>query len=103
MTRIASKPVTQRQPTFRDLGYRKSARGRVCDVEGCSATETVVLAHMRVGNEGGMGLKPDDRLSAFLCVTHHQQQESARGYDWWAENILKVLMRERYEIWRREQ
>lgn len=99
MPRIApTTPVQQRQPRFRDPAYLKSANGRECDV--CRAVGTTVFAHMRAGNEGGMGLKPSDMLGSFLCFDCHTEQESQPGLEWWGENVLKPLMIERYGKWR---
>lgn len=100
MTKITpQKPPTARLRTYRDRKWLDSAKGRVCDVESCLDTDTVVFAHMRRGSEGGMGLKPSDYLGAWLCHQHHMEQEAQPGFDWWARNILKVLMRERYTKW----
>lgn len=102
MTRISpSKPSGQRQPVFKSPGYLKSANGRSCDC--CGSMGTTVFAHMRAGNEGGTGLKPADYLGAFLCGNCHHDQESNPGYLWWAENVLKPLMKERYANWEKEQ
>lgn len=98
MTLIApSQPPSQRRPAFRSPKYLKSANGRPCDV--CGSVGTTVFAHMRVGNEGGMGLKPSDKLGAFLCHTCHMWQEAVPGYEWWAGVLLKALMHGRYKAW----
>lgn len=98
MSRIEPResPV-QRVKTFRDPAYLKSAKGRSCDV--CGSVGTTVFAHMRVGNEGGMGLKPSDRLGAFLCSACHAFQEAHPGYEWWGEYLLKTWMINRHDQW----
>ncbi len=100
MTRVPTTPVSQREPVLRDRKYLDSAWSHSCDVEGCPNTETVIFAHMRVGNEGGMGLKPPDWCGAWLCHSHHMEQEANPGYDWWARCVLKTLMKRRYEEWK---
>jgi hypothetical protein len=103
MTRIVPQEgPSQRVKVFRDSKWLKSAKGRFCDVTGCLETETVVFAHMRVGNEGGMGLKPADYLGAFLCHHHHADQEAHPGFEWWSEFVLKSLMEERHSRWRKQ-
>ena len=60
---------------------------------------TTVAAHVRAGHEGGVGLKPSDDLTVFLCFQCHMEQESQPGAEWWFENIFKPWLKERYLRW----
>ena len=96
---------------IRDPAYRKSAKGRVCDVPGCHDTETVVLAHIRMPENCGMGLKPDDCDSLFLCHIHHDEMDRRRGTidetmsrdAWIVRNIVLPQRREKYRLWKAER
>ena len=54
------------------MNLRQQANGQTCVVCG-SSNGTVVLHHIRVGGNGGMGLKPPD---------HHGIEVCARCHDW---------------------
>lgn len=82
-----------------DKAYRLFMSKQPCIA--CGATDgTVVGAHLRWGNEGGMGLKPSDELMASLCRKCHADQEASPGPEWWCEHVLKPMMRNNYQIWR---
>lgn len=83
---------------IRDRKYLDRARDAEC--EACGSDYGVVSAHVRDGNEGGMGLKPSDDLTVCLCYYCHAQQESNRGSDWWFERVFKQILRKRYEEWK---
>jgi hypothetical protein len=57
------------------MNLRKQAKGRDCTVRLPSIcnhnSETVVLAHIRMPNISGMGLKADDLLGAWACSACH--------------------------------
>ena len=44
-----------------------------CSVPGC-ATLPVECAHIRIGTDGGIALKPSDRWIISLCAGHHGEQ-----------------------------
>lgn len=53
---------------------RREARGRDCQVRlACCNhnSETVVLAHYRLGGISGMGIKPPDLIGAWCCAACH--------------------------------
>lgn len=82
---------------------RKFARGRpclvriphVCDGGG----ETAVLAHIRRGGIGGMGLKPPDLCAVHACARCHDVIDGRAEWPVWAEDddresmILNALLR----------
>lgn len=98
-------PKTER---LRDPAYRKSAQGRQCDVPGCHDTETVVLAHISIAGNSGMGIKPPDDESLFLCAKHHDEFDGRRDYEdartrdghrWIVRNIVIPQRRAAYRKW----
>lgn len=97
-----------------DHAYRKSAQGRECDVPGCHDQETVVLAHIRLPENCGTGLKPPDDESLFLCRTHHDELDRRVGGIslaadcmsaalWIVRNIVIPLRKENYRLWKAER
>lgn len=57
------------------MNLRDRARGQPCYArfQGiCNGNnETVVLAHLRIGGVGGMGLKPSDNVAMPCCAACH--------------------------------
>ena len=83
---------------IRDRKYLNSIHGQEC--WSCGKAESVG-AHIRVGNEGGTGLKPSDDLVVPLCNDCHMDQEANPGPMWWVENVLKPIARDRFEQWQK--
>jgi len=82
-----------------DKAYRKHLSMLPCAV--CGAEDgTVVGAHIRAGNEGGMSLKPSDDLQEPLCHKCHADQEANPGPEWWFENTYKPKLRDNYRYWK---
>jgi hypothetical protein len=82
-------------PRLRDPSWLKHVRKQTCwncGTLGCDA------AHIRWGQEGGMGLKPPDDLVVPLCRHCHMDQESHPGPEWWAK-MVKNLARMSYNRW----
>lgn len=86
---------------IRDAAYRKSAQGRVCMVEGCHDHETVVLCHIATASNSGMGMKPPDDESVFMCAEHHAAMDLFPGQraEWILANLYLPIRRAAYEIW----
>lgn len=53
--------------------HRAWIRRHHCSVPGCQST-LIECAHVRVGTDGGTGLKPSDRWTVSLCRSHHSEQ-----------------------------
>jgi hypothetical protein len=53
--------------------HRAWVRRHRCSVPGCEA-RTIECAHVRVGTDGGQGLKPSDGWTISLCRDHHAEQ-----------------------------
>ena len=88
--------LISKSPRVEDEKYRQSFRGRACEACGIQ-DETIIPAHVRKGQEGGTGYKPDDALIVALCFKCHADQEAHPGYEWWCEKIFKRWLRNRYE------
>ena len=52
------------------MNLRKRAKGRACNIRG-STSESVVLAHLRVGGNAGIGIKPPDHHALHACYECH--------------------------------
>jgi hypothetical protein len=50
----------------------------------CSATPCEA-AHVRIGTDGGMGLKPSDKFTVPLCATHHRLQHDQGERTFWRD------------------
>ena len=92
----------QKQHHVKDNSYRKSFKDQPCLA--CGAEDgTVIGAHMRWNEFSGMGRKPSDDLIAALCASCHADQESQPGPEWWCQNVLKEMLREKYQKWKRSK
>ena len=95
--RHSPKPKRERSPS-----YLKSAVDEPCWVCG-KRDGTIVFAHKRRGQTGGIGLKPPDWCGGFLCATHHAMEHDGSANSAWVwDKVGEYLMRERYEMWRTE-
>ena len=54
-------------------GHLQYVRGFGCSVPRCENRD-IEAAHVRVGTDGGTGIKPSDRYVIPLCRTHHEFQ-----------------------------
>ena len=56
----------------------------------------IECAHVRMGTDGGMGLKPSDRWTISLCHDHHveQHQIGERAFEERYDLSMKGLARE---------
>lgn len=67
-----------KDPAFRSKRLREAARGQAC--VRCSAQDgTVVLAHLPMADEFGMGYKTHDWLGAHLCRACHDYVDGPEG------------------------
>jgi transcription elongation factor Elf1 len=58
----------------RSPAHRAWVRGFACCA--CGSTTAVECAHVRVGTDGGMGMKPSDRWCISLCKDCHARQHA---------------------------
>lgn len=56
----------------RSPAHRKWVRGHACC--GCGSATAIECAHVRVGTDGGMGIKPGDKWTISLCKDCHSRQ-----------------------------
>lgn len=54
-------------------GHRAWVRRHACSVRGCSR-DPIECAHVRIGTDAGIGIKPSDRWTISLCAFHHREQ-----------------------------
>lgn len=62
----------------------------------CGTKENVQACHIRIGGNGGMGLKPDDSLTIPMCHLHHTCQHNKGELSFWGDiekpkNLAKFL------------
>ena len=71
--RIAKKP--RREAQVRCPAHRAWVRSHTCSISGCDG-RPIECAHVRIGTDGGTGLKPGDGFCLSLCSTHHRESHS---------------------------
>jgi hypothetical protein len=67
------------EPQIRSQSHMAWVRGHECAVAGTvgmSCSDRIEAAHVRVGTDGGMGVKPGDNWVLPLCSAHHAQQHA---------------------------
>lgn len=70
-------PRIKRDSGKKDAGKRSPAhrswvRGHACCA--CGSQTAIECAHVRVGTDGGTGIKPSDRWTVSLCRDCHMEQ-----------------------------
>jgi len=90
--RKAGKMGCRAKGVVRCAAHLKWIRGFYCCV--CSMTDAqsqpspTEAAHVRLGTDGGMGMKPGDNWTIPLCSDHHREQHQ----------IGEASFQERYQI-----
>jgi hypothetical protein len=74
----------------RSPAHRAWIRGFACCA--CGTTTAIECAHVRVGTDGGTGIKPSDRWTVSLCRDCHTRQHQIGEQAFEAEH--KINMRE---------
>lgn len=64
---------TGRDKRARSPAHLSFVRGHECCVPNCTG-RPIEVAHIRVGTDGGMGMKPSDNWTISLCASHHAEQ-----------------------------
>lgn len=90
------------RPRYRNKKYLKAFKDMTCiasknGFDMCG--EPAVGAHIRTGNEGGVGLKPDDCLCHPLCDECHKLQHSMSEEKFIIEYIYKPMIRRMFLLW----
>jgi hypothetical protein len=85
----------RREQRIRCPGHLKWVRGFKCCVPGCDR-RPIEAAHVRLGTNGGMGMKPDDTWVVSLCRDHHRRQHEMgeRGFEIFHNVDLKAIAQE---------
>lgn len=58
----------------RSPAHRAWVRGHACSA--CGGTAAIECAHVRIGTDGGLGLKPSDKWTISLCKDCHARQHA---------------------------
>lgn len=74
--RKAPKHGLREAPQIRSPGHLAWVRGHVCAVENADCQGKIEAAHVRIGTDGGTGVKPSDCYAIPLCFAHHTMQHS---------------------------
>jgi hypothetical protein len=64
--------LRQRQPPVRCAEHLTWIRSHSCCIDGCTR-RPVTAHHVRVGTNGGAGMKPSDLWCVPLCNQHHAE------------------------------
>src|SRR5207248_251301 len=62
--------------------HRAFVRRHGCVVKGCDGLP-MQCAHVRLGTDGGMAVKPSDCWTVQLCETHHREQHGDGELTFW--------------------
>lgn len=65
----------RRDGNLRCPAHLRWVRGFACSVPGCTGAP-IEVAHVRIGTDGGMSVKPSDFWVISLCVGHHADQHA---------------------------
>lgn len=73
LPRLLKDSSPTREKRWRSEAHKKFVRAHACCVPGCD-DRPIEAAHVRLGTDGGMGMKPGDQWTISLCSAHHRQQ-----------------------------
>lgn len=96
--RKARKAGIREEVQIRCPGHLAWVRGHECLALDETCSDRIEAAHVRVGTDGGMGVKPSDCFTVPLCSNHHRiQHDMGEGA---FENRFGVKMRKSAdELW----
>lgn len=61
--------------------HRDFVRGHACSA--CGSTISIEVAHIRIGTDGGTGLRPSDYYTVSLCKLCHAEQHTIGERTFW--------------------
>ena len=64
-------------------GHLKWVRGHECVFKFGMCEGKIEAAHVRMGTDGGMGMKPSDCYAVPLCERHHRRQHQIGEESFW--------------------
>lgn len=65
---------SRRDLRLRSPENRLWVRTHACCVSHCSSESKIIAAHVRMGAQAGMGMKPGDDVTVSMCDDHHREQ-----------------------------
>jgi hypothetical protein len=87
--------------SYRNRKLLDLARGQACVMCG-ARDDTIVAAHSNLGEHGkGMGLKADDCMSAWLCMSCHSEYDQGHKMNRVEKRdfILTAICKTYQELW----
>ena len=78
-------------PQIRSRAHLQWVRGHVCAIDSDQCEGKVEAAHVRIGTDGGMGVKPSDIYTIPLCHFHHDQQHRLGERSFEAQHEISML------------
>lgn len=78
-------------PQIRSRAHLQWVRGHVCAIDSDQCEGKVEAAHVRIGTDGGMGVKPSDTYAIPLCHFHHDQQHRLGERSFEAQHKISML------------
>jgi hypothetical protein len=69
-----------KQKRWRSPKHRKWVSGHACSA--CGGGRPIECAHVRLGTDGGMGMKPSDYFTVSLCKSCHNIQHTGELTFW---------------------
>lgn len=85
---------SREEPQYRSASYLKHVRGFVCAVSGSRehvCEGRIEAAHVRMGTDGGLGVKPSDFYTVPLCTKAHANQHSLGEQTFWKHHGVDPL------------
>jgi len=83
LSRSEKAPTIAKRKRWIRPKHRDFVRGHACSV--CGSTVSIEVAHVRLGTDGGTGLKPSDYYAVSLCKLCHADQHSIGERTFWDE------------------
>lgn len=85
------RPKRQKRPkmnireseVIRCPGHLSWQRGNCCAVQDAFCEGRIEVAHVRIGTNGGTGMKPGDDWTVPLCAGHHREQHQRGEPKFW--------------------
>lgn len=89
--RKPQKMGVREEPQVRCPGHLKWVRGHECASVTPNCSGRIEAAHVRIGTDGGMGVKPGDNWAIPLCEFHHRCQHAQGEQTFWAQQRTDPL------------
>jgi hypothetical protein len=80
LRKLPKKPKSKEGGRYRSQRHLKHVRSFACVA--CDASAPIEAAHLRIGTDGGMGMKPSDFYCTPLCRECHTKQHMGEVTFW---------------------